>query len=87
MLRDRRYFSGNLRSPLEVLPVMDEQETAVGFIKLSSRSYAEDCISDHVAFIEGWYVDAPARLSSIGSALVRAAEAWARAQGCSELRL
>jgi len=34
--------------------------------------------------LEGWYVVAEARRRGVGRALVRAAEAWGRAQGCTE---
>ena len=34
--------------------------------------------------LEGWFVDAAHRRSGVGAALVRAAEAWGRAQGCTE---
>src|SRR5688572_9037711 len=79
-----RYFAGRLREPVEVLLAFDEG-SAVGFIELSIRAYAEGCLSDRVAFIEGWYVDSAARLQGVGAALVGAAESWARSQGCTEL--
>ncbi len=52
----------------------------------SSRSglYAEGCTTDHVGFLEGWYVAPEARGGGIGRALVAASEDWARSQGCSE---
>jgi hypothetical protein len=52
----QRFFAGNSREPLQVLIAFDEGGIAVGFIELSIRSYAEGCVSDNVAFIEGWYV-------------------------------
>jgi aminoglycoside 6'-N-acetyltransferase I len=79
------YFAGNRREPLEVLLVFDELGEAVGFIELSIRAYAEGCVTDHVAFVEGWYVDPPSRGKGAGAALIRAAEDWARSQGCTEL--
>ena len=80
-----RYFAGELREPLEVLLAFDELGQAVGFIELSIRAYAEGCVTDHVAFVEGWYVDPLARGQGVGVALIRAAEDWARSQGCTEL--
>lgn len=56
-----------------------------GFVEIGSRTYAEGCESTPVAFLEGWYVDADVRRTGIGSALIRAAEAWAVAHGYSEL--
>ena len=79
------YFAGNLAEPVEVLLAFNERGEAIGFIELSIRAYAEGCISDRVAFIEGWYVEPAERRQGVGAALVRAAESWARSQGCSDL--
>jgi aminoglycoside 6'-N-acetyltransferase I len=78
------YFRGQLREPLEVLLAIDSRGHAVGFAELSIRSYAEECVTDRVAYLEGWYVDPAARRQGVGRALVTAAEQWARAQGCIE---
>jgi aminoglycoside 6'-N-acetyltransferase I len=78
-----RYFSGDAREPLEVLIAFAED--AVGFIELSIRPYAEGCETDRVAFVEGWCVDPHARGTGVGAALIRAAEEWARSQGCTEI--
>jgi aminoglycoside 6'-N-acetyltransferase I len=78
-----RYFVGEVREPLEVLIAFADD--AVGFIELSIRPYAEGCETDRVAFVEGWYVDPDARGTGVGAALIRAAEEWARSQGCTEL--
>lgn len=56
-----------------------------GFIEAGTRSYAEGCRSTPVPYVEGWYVDRDVRRSGIGTALVNAVEAWARAQGFREL--
>jgi aminoglycoside 6'-N-acetyltransferase I len=80
-----RYFAGDLREPLEVLLAFDDSGEAVGFIELSIRAYAEGCVTDRVAFVEGWYVDATERGKGVGATLIRAAEDWARSQGCTEL--
>jgi aminoglycoside 6'-N-acetyltransferase I len=80
-----RYFVGKVAEPLEVLIAFDDQEQAIGLIELSIRPYAEGCDSDRVAFVEGWYVDPHARGKGVGDALMGAAEAWARSQGCTEL--
>jgi len=79
------YFAGRLKEPLEVLLARDGQNRSAGFIELSIRACAEGCSTDHVAFIEGWYVEPALRRTGIGLALVRAAEAWARKEGCTEL--
>jgi aminoglycoside 6'-N-acetyltransferase I len=80
-----RYFAGDLHEPLEVLLAFDDFGETVGFIELSIRAYAEGCVTDRVAFVEGWYVDATARGKGVGATLIRAAEDWARSQGCTEL--
>jgi len=80
-----RYFDGEAREPLEVLLAFDERGEAVGLIELSIRAHAEGCITDRVAFVEGWYVEGSARRKGVGAALIRAAETWARSHGCVEL--
>jgi aminoglycoside 6'-N-acetyltransferase I len=80
-----RYFAAKLREPIEVLLAFDDGGTAIGFIELSIRAYAEGCLTDHVAFVEGWYVQTTARGKGVGSALINAAQVWARSQGCTEL--
>jgi aminoglycoside 6'-N-acetyltransferase I len=80
-----RYFAGTLREPVEVLLAFDEQAHAIGMIELSIRAHAEGCATDRVAFVEGWYVEPALRLTGVGTALMRAAEQWARSQGCTEL--
>src|SRR5258707_778218 len=74
-----RYFAGELRDPLEVFLVFDERGTAMGFVELSIRAYAEGCETDRIAFVEGWYVDPNERGYGVGAALIGAAENWARA--------
>jgi aminoglycoside 6'-N-acetyltransferase I len=67
-----------------VLIAVDEGGRPVGFAELSIRNIAEDCTTDRVAYLEGWYVDPSVRRQGIGAALVHAAEAWARGEGCTE---
>jgi len=79
-----RFFAGELRMPLEVLLAVDESGSVMGFVELSIRGYAEDCLTDRVAYLEGWYVIPEARRRGIGRALVAAAEQWAIARGSTE---
>jgi len=79
-----QFFAGQLSMPLAVLIAVDDSGTPVGFAELSIRNYAEDCVTDRVAYLEGWYVVPEARRRGVGRALVAAAEDWARAQGCTE---
>lgn len=56
-----------------------------GFLEAATWPYAEGCETHSVGYIEGWYVDADMRNQGIGRELVRAAEQWARSQGCREM--
>ncbi|MGH9819192.1 MAG: GNAT family N-acetyltransferase [Pyrinomonadaceae bacterium] len=56
-----------------------------GFLEASIRPIVEDCPSDHVGYLEGWYVDPELRRKGLGRALVREAERWARVKGCIEM--
>jgi aminoglycoside 6'-N-acetyltransferase I len=80
-----RFFAGvpsyGLRA---VLMAEDDRGRVVGFAELSLRQYAEGCRSSPVAYLEGWYVVPEARRQGVGRALVVSAEAWGRAQGCTE---
>jgi aminoglycoside 6'-N-acetyltransferase I len=77
------FFAGRLRMPLQVL-VAVAGTRVIGFVELSIRAYAEGCVTDRVAFLEGWYVVPEARRQGVGRALVAAAETWGRSQGCTE---
>jgi aminoglycoside 6'-N-acetyltransferase I len=78
------FFAGPRRLPLEVLVAEDSARGVLGFVELSIRPYAEGCETARVGFLEGWYVVPEARREGVGRALVAAAEAWARGQGCRE---
>ncbi|PYO48007.1 MAG: AAC(6')-I family aminoglycoside N-acetyltransferase, partial [Gemmatimonadetes bacterium] len=62
----------------------DDRSVPLGFAELSIRNYAEECVTDRVGYLEGWYVAPEARRRGIGRALVAAAEEWARQSGCIE---
>jgi aminoglycoside 6'-N-acetyltransferase I len=79
-----RFFAGDLKEPLAVLMAFDASGAPAGMAELSIRNYAEDCVTDRVAYLEGWYVEPHARRQGVGRALVEAAEAWGRARGCTE---
>jgi aminoglycoside 6'-N-acetyltransferase I len=80
----RRFLDGIAKEPLAVLVAADG-DALVGFVELSIRHYAEGCTTDHVAYVEGWYVEASHRRRGVGRALIAAAEEWGRSQGCIEL--
>ena len=57
-----------------------------GFLEVGLRSVADGCDpAQPVGYVEGWYVADSHRRRGVGAALLRAAEDWARAQGCSEM--
>jgi len=56
-----------------------------GFIEVALRHWAEGCSTHPVGYIEGWFVVEGQRRTGVGGALVRAAEAWAREKGCTEM--
>jgi aminoglycoside 6'-N-acetyltransferase I len=80
-----RFFAGKAKEPAAVLFAEGPSGRLLGVAELSIRAYAEGCETDHVAFVEGWYVAPDARGRGVGRALVAAAERWGRAQGCTEL--
>jgi aminoglycoside 6'-N-acetyltransferase I len=56
-----------------------------GFLEASIRQHVEDCDSENVGYLEGWFVDTDHRRQGIGAKLVAAAEDWAREHGCTEM--
>nr|WP_295883916.1 aminoglycoside 6'-N-acetyltransferase [uncultured Devosia sp.] len=68
------------------LMARDAGGDAVGFAEASLRhDYVNGCDTSPVAFLEGIYVAPGARRQGVARALVAAVQAWALAQGCSEL--
>ncbi len=57
----------------------------VGFLEASIRPFVEDCHTDHVGYLEGWFVESGYRRYGIGRDLVYKAERWARKKGCTEM--
>ncbi len=68
-----------------VLVAETEDQKLVGFLEASIRPFVEDCHTDHVGYLEGWYVETKFRRYGIGRKLVREAEHWARGKGCREM--
>jgi len=56
-----------------------------GLVEVSIRRTAPGCETDRIGYLEAWYVDPDWRERGVGRALVDAAEAWARAEGCREM--
>ena len=57
----------------------------IGFLEASIRPFVEDCHSDRVGYLEGWFVEPQYRRHGIGRILVQSAENWARRKGCEEM--
>ena len=72
--------------PLIIFVAEESGAAVVGFLEAGLRSCADGCdASRPVAYVEGWFVVEHRRGQGIGGGLLRAAEAWARAQGCREM--
>jgi aminoglycoside 6'-N-acetyltransferase I len=81
----------------EMLDILDHHESQlvliadawsgrfVGFLEASIRPFVEDCETDHVGYLEGWFVEPDYRKAGIGRKLVKQAETWAREKGCTEM--
>ena len=68
-----------------VLFAASRQGRLIGFLEASIRPFVEDCETDHVGYLEGWFVEKEFRKLGVGRELVRQAEAWARDKGCTEM--
>jgi aminoglycoside 6'-N-acetyltransferase I len=79
------FLDATASEPLAVLVAEEAGGELVGLAELSIRPCAEGCVTDRVAYLEGWYVAPDGRRRGVGRALVRAVEQWARGQGCTEL--
>ena len=69
----------------QLVLVASERDSLIGFLEVSIRPHAEDCETDNVGYLEGWYVEQEYRRTGIGRSLVSNAEQWARDCGCVEM--
>jgi len=83
--KTRSGMSGTL--PVAIFVATDAARGAlVGFVEVGLRSHAESCDTAQPAgYLEGWFVREAYRKQGVGAALMRAAEDWAREQGCREM--
>ena len=73
---------GTLKSqPFQCLLAFDS-DSPVGFIELTIRSSAEECMTSPVLYIEGWYVEPTHQGKGVGRLLMDAAFEWGREHGC-----
>jgi aminoglycoside 6'-N-acetyltransferase I len=71
---------------LLVIFVADVGDEVAGFVEVDLRSHADGCDPRQpVGYVEGWFVEQKHRRAGVGAALIRAAEQWAREQGCKEM--
>jgi aminoglycoside 6'-N-acetyltransferase I len=68
-----------------VLVAETDGKRLVGFLEASIRPFVEDCETDNVGYLEGWFVESAYRKQGIGGTLVEAAENWARDRDCEEM--
>ena len=72
--------------PLMIFVAEDDDGSLAGFLEANLRSAADGCDEKRlVGYVEGWFVAESRRGQGFGSALLHAAEDWARAQGCVEM--
>jgi aminoglycoside 6'-N-acetyltransferase I len=72
--------------PCTMLVAQGDDESLIGFLEVGLRSHADGCdTAQAVGFVEGWFVRDGFRGRGVGAELMRAAEEWARAQGCIEM--
>ena len=62
-----------------------DEDEVIGFLEAQTCNRADGCESDSILYIEGWFVEENFRQLGVGSALMQAAEAWAREHGIEEL--
>jgi aminoglycoside 6'-N-acetyltransferase I len=75
-----------LREPVNRVFLAERPEGGLcGFLEAAIHPWAVGCEQRPVGYIEGWYVDADMQRQGVGRALVEAAEAWARSQGCLQM--
>jgi aminoglycoside 6'-N-acetyltransferase I len=68
-----------------ILVAETEGEKVIGFLEASIRPFVEDCHTDQVGYLEGWFVEPRYRQHGIGRKLVEQAEKWAQSKGCEEM--
>jgi len=72
--------------PAAVFVAESDGDALLGFLEAGLRSHADGCDPSHpTGYVEGWYVVETHRRQRIGTALLCAAEDWARNQGCTEM--
>lgn len=74
------------RSPhIDQVWIAELEGQAVGFLEVRIRPEAPGSTRGRIPYVEGWFVTPDQRGRGVGAALMAACEAWARAQGFTEL--
>lgn len=68
-----------------VLVAESPEGNLIGFLEASTRPFAEDCQTENVGYLEGWWIEPDYRRRGIGGKLVDSAERWARSKHCEEM--
>jgi aminoglycoside 6'-N-acetyltransferase I len=72
--------------PTATFVAASEDGALIGFLEAGLRSHADGCDTTRlVGFVEGWFVHEEFRGRGVGEELMRAAEDWARSNGCREM--
>lgn len=72
--------------PSATLVACTDDGALTGFLEVGMRSHADGCNPARpTGYVEGWFVHEAFRNRGVGRDLMRAAEEWARAQGCHEM--
>jgi aminoglycoside 6'-N-acetyltransferase I len=80
----RTHICGGL--PFTTFVSCDTNGKITGFLQVNLRSHADGCDpAQPTGYVEGWFVIEEHRRRGIGSAMMRAAEDWARSLGCKEM--
>ena len=69
----------------QLILVAESDDRIMAFLEASIRPFAEDCESENVGYLEGWYVEPEFRKLGVGRELVRNAEDWAKTHGAVEM--
>ena len=69
------------RDPPYKVFIAEDAGNQIAFIELWVRSYAEGGPPEPSAYVEGLWVDAGYRRTGVATALLQAAEEWAKSQG------
>ena len=66
--------------------VYERQDGSLGgFVEVSIHERVDGSFSNHVGYIDAWYVDPDLRAQGIGRDLLKAAEAWVSAKGLTQI--